>query len=341
MKRVFSGIQATGIPTLGNYLGAMKHWAAGQDDPDTAALYCVVDLHAVTVRQPPEKLYAQSLEVFASLLAAGLDPQKTTVYLQSHVHEHAELSWLLGCFTMMGELNRMTQFKDKSLKNADNLNAGLYTYPVLMAADILLFDADEVPVGEDQKQHVELCRNIAQRFNGVYGDVFVMPEPVIPKLGARIMSLTEPTAKMSKSDLKNPGSVILLTDSDDTVLKKFKRAVTDTDESENRVRYDPVHKPGVSNLLTIYATCRGKPMPEAESDFAGMGYGPLKTAVAEAVIDTIRPIRAEIGRLLSDPAELQRVMTDGKRRATAIAEPVLKRVRQAMGFVPKTKGARP
>ena len=328
-KRIFSGIKPTGLPTLGNYLGAMQNWVAMQSQYH--CLYCVVDLHAITVRLEPERLRSQALELFATLLSVGLDPDKGAVYLQSHVHEHAELAWLLNCYTMFGELSRMTQFKDKSQKAPDNINAGLFTYPSLMAADILLFDTHLVPVGDDQKQHVELTRDIAARFNSLYGDVFVMPEPYIPKVGARIMSLTDPLHKMDKTS-ENPNSYIIFSDSDDVILKKCKRAVTD---SEAEVRFDPANKPGVSNLLTIYSLCTGKTIAESEQAFAGQGYGVFKPAVGEAVIAKIAPVRKRIRQYLDDPAELSRLMAVGAQKARAEAAPVLRRVRDAIGFLPQ------
>ncbi len=325
-KRIFSGIKPTGDLTLGSYLGAIKNWVGFQDEYE--CLYCIVNEHAITIRNDPEVLRRRSLEQLAQYIAAGLDPKRSIIYLQSHVHQHAELGWILGCYTMMGELNRMTQFKDMSKKHPDNLNAGIYTYPVLMAADILLFDSQLVPVGEDQKQHVELARNIAQRFNGVYGDVFVMPEPFVPKVGARIKSLTNPEAKMSKSDDDPQGSVYILEDPD-TILKKFKRAKTD---SLGVVHFDPVEQAGISNLMAIYSAVTGKSFDEIEREFEGKGYGAFKPAVAEVVIDTLSPIRENAERLIAE-GELERIYRDGAERASAIAEKVLDRVHGVIGFV--------
>lgn len=324
-KRIFSGIKPTGDLTLGSYLGAIKNWVGFQDEYE--CLYCIVNEHAITIRNDPEVLRRRSLEQLAQYVAAGLDPKRSIIYLQSHVHQHAELGWILGCYTMMGELNRMTQFKDMSKKHPDNLNAGIYTYPVLMAADILLFDSQLVPVGEDQKQHVELARNIAQRFNGVYGDVFVIPEPFVPKVGARIKSLTNPEAKMSKSDDDPQGSVYIL-DDPDAILKKFKRAKTD---SLGVVHFDPVEQAGISNLMTIYSAVTGKSFDEIEREFEGKGYGAFKPAVAEVVIDTLKPIRESAERLISE-GELERIYRDGAERASAIAEKVLARVHDVIGF---------
>ena len=285
----FSGIQPSGNLTLGNYLGALRNFSAFSEK--YKCFYCVVDEHAITVRQVPAELRRRTYETLALYLACGLDPERNTLYVQSHVPEHAELAWLLNCFTMFGELSRMTQFKDKSAKNSENINGGLFTYPALMAADILLYQPDFVPVGEDQKQHVELCRNIVQRFNGIYGDVFKMPEPYIPKVGARVMSLSDPASKMSKSD-KDPNGSIYLMEKPEDIRRKFKRAVTDSD-TENCVRYDPEHKPGVANLMTIYSAVTGKSFDEIEQEFASQGYGAFKPAVGDAVIETLRPIREE------------------------------------------------
>ncbi|MCI8842588.1 MAG: tryptophan--tRNA ligase [Oscillospiraceae bacterium] len=326
-KRIFSGIQPSGDLTLGSYMGAIKNWVALQDEYD--CLYCIVDMHAITVRQVPADLRKRSLEQLAQYIACGLDPDKNIMFIQSHVPQHAELSWVLGCYTQFGELSRMTQFKDKSQKHADNITAGLFTYPVLMAADILLYQADLVPVGQDQKQHVELCRDIAQRFNGVYSDTFTLPEPFIPKMGARIMSLGDPSSKMSKSD---PEGCVYLMDSPDAVARKFKRAVTDC---ETAVRFDPEQKPGVSNLLTIYCAATGKTLAETESAFAGQGYGVFKPAVGDAVIELLRPIREEATRLLGDKAYLESVYRAGAERAARLAEKTLRKVYKKVGFVAK------
>ena len=325
-KRVFSGIQPTGTFTLGNYIGAVRNWPLLQEEYD--CIYCVVDQHAITVRQTPAELRKKTYESAAMLLATGIDPQKSMMFIQSHVPQHAQLSWVLSCNTQYGELGRMTQFKDKSAKHADNINTGLFTYPVLMAADILLYNADLVPVGADQKQHVELARNIAQRFNNAYSDTFVLPEPFIPKVGARVMSLQEPTKKMSKSDT-NEKSYIILTDTPDMILKKFKGAVTD---SEGVVKYDTTEKPGISNLMGIYSVMTGKGFEEIEKEFDGQGYGTFKTAVAESVIDTLRPIQDEYTRLLADKAYIESVLKDGAQKAQYQANKILNKVYKKVGF---------
>ncbi|MCL2748076.1 MAG: tryptophan--tRNA ligase [Oscillospiraceae bacterium] len=328
-KRILSGVQSSGTPTLGNYLGAFKNWVDLQNEGVYDCLYCVVDLHAITVRRPPEELRRQTYEMYALLLAIGLDPKVNTLFVQSHVPAHAELSWILNCYTMYGELSRMTQFKDKSARHAGNVNAGLFTYPVLMAADILLYQAHLVPVGGDQKQHVELSRDVAIRFNGIYGEVFTLPEPYIPPVGGRIMSLQDPTRKMDKSD-PNPSAKILLTESDDSILKKCKRAVTDSD---SQVRYDPATKPGVSNLMAIYALATGKTIPEIENEFSGLGYGAFKPAVGQAVVALLSPARREYERLMADIGYLESVMRDGRDRAAAAAAATMEKVRNAIGFV--------
>ena len=328
-QRVLSAIQPTAIPTLGNYLGALRNWKAMSDDYD--CVYAVADLHAITVRQDPATLRRQTMEAFALLLSIGLDPDKNVVFVQSHVNTHAQLAWILDCYTQFGEASRMTQFKDTSQKRADNVNVGLFAYPVLMAADILLYQANYVPIGEDQKQHVELCRNIVQRFNGIYGDVFKMPEPYIPKVGARVMSLSDPGAKMSKSD-KDPNGSIYLMETPEDNLRKFKRAVTDSD-TENCVRYDPEHKPGVANLMTIYSAVTGKSFDEIEQEFAGKGYGAFKPAVGEAVVETLRPIREEATRILGDKAYLESVYRAGAQKASYVAEKTLRKVYKKVGFV--------
>ena len=326
-KRIFSGIQPSGELTLGSYTGAIRNWNALQSEYD--CVYCIVDLHAITVRQDPARLRRRCLTQLAQYLACGLDPEKCILFVQSHVPEHAELSWILGCHTQFGELSRMTQFKQKSQQHADNITAGLFTYPVLMAADILLYQADAVPVGADQKQHVELCRDIAQRFNGVYGDVFTLPEPLIPQVGARIMSLNNPANKMSKSD---PEGCVNLLDSPEDIRRKFRRAVTD---SETSVRYDPETKPGVSNLLSIYSAASGKSVADAEAEFSGQGYGAFKTAVGEAVVELFRPIREESERLLSDKAYLEAIYRQGAERARAVAIRTLRKVHRKVGFLPR------
>lgn len=301
-KVMLSGIQPSGDLTLGSYLGAIKNWAERADAFD--CYYFMADMHTLTVRQNPADLRRRTMEQLAQYIACGLDPEKNTLFIQSHVPQHAQLSWVLSCYTMFGELSRMTQFKDKSARNADNINAGLFTYPCLMAADILLYQPDFVPVGEDQKQHVELTRDIAKRFNGVYGDVFQVPEPYIGKVGARVMSLTSPENKMSKSD-KDPNGCVYLMEDPAAILRKFKRAVTD---SETCVRYAPKEKPGIANLMQIYASATGKRYEAIEQEFDGRGYGDFKAAVGEAVVELCRPIREEASRLLADKAYLESVL---------------------------------
>lgn len=330
-KRILSGIKPSGELTLGSYLGAIKNWVELSSDYE--CFYMMADMHAITVRQNPAELRRRTLLQLAQYIACGLDPKENTIFIQSHVPAHAELSWVLSCYTMFGELSRMTQFKDKSAKNATNINAGLFTYPVLMAADILIYQADLVPVGEDQKQHVELTRDIATRFNGVYGDVFTMPEPFIPKTGARIMSLQEPANKMSKSEQDNGGCVCLL-DKPETIMKAFKRAVTDSDTC---VRYDPESKPGISNLMQIYSVITGKSFSEIEDVFAGAGYGVFKTTVGEAVVELLRPVREEAERLFADKAYLESVYKDGAERAAYVAEKTVRKVYKKVGFVPKAR----
>jgi len=326
-KTIFSGIKATGIPTLGSFLGAIKHWERLSTDYN--CLYCVVDLHSITIRQDPVVLRQFSHEMLAWFIALGLDPSKNTLYFQSQVPAHAELSWILNCFTYVGELNRMTQFKDKSAKHEDNINAGLYTYPVLMAADILLYQTDLVPVGEDQKQHLELARDVAERFNKIYGDIFTVPEPYIAPVGARIMGLQYPDRKMSKSDDDNENDCILLSDEPAKILKKFKRAVTDSG-SEIKVAPD---KPGVSNLLSIYSCITGKTLKECEAEFEGKMYGHLKTTVGEAVVETLKPYQEEQARLMADMAYLNQVAAAGAKKATEMAAGTLEKVKKAVGFV--------
>ena len=326
-KRVLSMIQPTGNFTLGNYLGALKNFVALQDDYE--CVYALADLHAITVRQEPAAFRKNTLSAYAMMLALGIDPEKSIFFIQSQVPEHAQLAWVLNCYTQFGELSRMTQFKDKSAKNADNINGGLFTYPALMAADILLYQADLVPVGEDQKQHVELTRNIAKRFNGIYGDVFKLPEPYIPKVGARIMSLANPEAKMSKSENDDPGRVCLM-DKPEDIMRLFKRAITDCD---SEVRYDPEHKKGVSNLMTIYSAATGRTFAEIEAEFAGRGYGDFKKTVGEAVVELLRPIREESQRLLADKAYLQSVCESGAQKAAYVAEKTLRKVYKKVGFV--------
>ena len=328
-KTLLSGIQPSGNLHLGNYLGAVKNWAALPDEFN--CFYFMADLHTLTVRQNPAELRRRSTTQLAQYIACGLDPEKNVLFLQSHVHEHAELGWILNCYTMFGELSRMTQFKDKCAKNADNINGGLFTYPSLMAADILLYQADYVPVGEDQKQHCELTRDIANRFNNLYGETFKVPEPYIPKVGARIMSLGNPTSKMSKSD---PTGCVFLMDSPEEIARKFKHAITDSD-TERCVRYDPENKPGVANLMNIYASVTGKSFDEIESEFAGKGYGVFKPAVGDAVIETLRPIREEAERILADKAYLKQVYTDGAMKASSVARKTLRKVYKRVGLVEK------
>ena len=298
-KVMLSGVKPSGDLTLGSYLGAIRNWAARADKFD--CYYFMADLHTITVRHDPAALRRRTLEQLAQYIACGLDPEKNTLFVQSHVHQHAELGWVLNCYAMFGELSRMTQFKDKSAKNAENINGGLFTYPCLMAADILLYQPDVVPVGEDQKQHVELARNIVQRFNGIYGDVFKMPEPYVPKVGARVMNLVSPTSKMSKSDDSNTGRVLLM-DDPTVIMKQFKRAITDSD-TERCVRYAPDEKPGVANLMQIYAAATGKTYGEIEREFDGQGYGAFKTAVGEAVVELLRPIQEEARRIMASIAD--------------------------------------
>ena len=328
-KVIFSGIQPSGALHLGNYLGALRNWVALQDEYN--CVYCVVDEHAITVRQDPAALRRQTIELFAQLVACGIDPEKSILFIQSHVPAHAELAWVLNCYTMFGELSRMTQFKDKSAKHADNVNAGLFTYPSLMAADIMLYQADLVPVGEDQKQHVELTRNIVQRFNGIYGDVFTMPDAYIPKVGARVMSLNQPDSKMSKSI---PEGCVYLMDSPDDIMRKFKRAITDSD-TERCVRYDRANKPGVATLIDIYAAVTGKTYEQIEVEFEGKGYGAFKPAVGEAVVELLRPIREETVRLLGDKAYLEGLYRAGAEKAASVAQRTLRKVHKKVGFIPR------
>lgn len=328
-KSMLSGIQPSGDLHLGNYLGAVKNWGARADEFD--CYYFMADLHTLTVRQDPKLLRRRSLEQLAQYIACGIDPEKNVLFLQSHVHEHAELGWILNCYTMFGELSRMTQFKDKCAKNADNINGGLFTYPSLMAADILLYQADYVPVGEDQRQHCELTRDIAVRFNNIYGETFKVPEAYIPKAGARVMGLGNPTSKMSKSD---PNGCVFLMEKPEDIARKFKRAITDSD-TENCVHFDPANKPGVSNLMNIYSAVTGKSIDEIEREFEGQGYGVFKPAVGDAVIETLRPIREEATRLLADKAYLCSVYTEGAQKASVIARKTLRKVYKKVGLVEK------
>ena len=326
-KIILSGIQPSGALTLGTYLGALKNWAALSETYD--CYYMIVDMHAITNRQDPAELRKMTLSQLAQYVACGIEPEKNKLFIQSHVPAHAQLGWVLSCFTMFGELSRMTQFKDKSSKNTENINAGLFTYPALMAADILLYQADLVPVGSDQKQHVELTRDIALRFNGIYGDVFKLPEPYIPKVGARIMDLQTPTNKMSKSD-KSDGGCVQLLDKPEDILRLFKRAVTD---SETSVRYDVVNKPGISNLMQIFSACTGKSFSEIEDEFSSQGYGVFKNRVGEAVVETLRPIREEAQRLLSDKAYLENIYVMGAEKASRAANKTLMKVHKKIGFI--------
>lgn len=330
-KRVLSLIQPTGTFTLGNYLGALKNFVRLQDDYE--CVYGLADLHAITVRQEPAALRKNVLEAYALLLAMGIDLEKSIFFIQSQVPEHSQLAWVLNCYTQFGELSRMTQFKDKSAKHADNINAGLFTYPCLMAADILLYQADYVPVGADQKQHLELTRNIAERFNGLYSPTFTVPEPIIPKHGARIMSLQDPTKKMSKSD-ENVNAFVAVLDDPDTILRKFKRAVTDSDAC---VRFDPENKPGVSNLMAIYAALTDRDYAAIEQELAGQGYGALKACVTDAVIAALEPLQNEVGRLLREKQYLEQVMKRSAERAESRARRTLAKVHKRIGFVPPVR----
>ncbi|MCR5321366.1 MAG: tryptophan--tRNA ligase [Lachnospiraceae bacterium] len=324
-KVLFSGMQATGNLTLGNYLGALKNWVSLSEEYE--CFYSVVDLHSITVRQDPAELRRRARALYILYVAAGLDPEKNCIYYQSHVSAHSELAWILNCFTYNGELSRMTQFKDKSAKHADNVNAGLFTYPVLMAADILLYQTDLVPVGKDQMQHLELTRDIAQRFNGIYGDVFTIPEGYIAKTGAKIMSLQDPSKKMSKSD-ENPNASIYLMDDADTIIRKFKRAVTD---SEACVRYNE-NQPGISNLMEIYSTCTGKSFAEIEKEFDGKGYGDFKMAVGESVVDVLRPIHERIADLEKNKDYIDSMIKANAEKANYAATKTLRKVQKKVGF---------
>lgn len=324
-KTLFSGMQATGNLTLGNYLGALKNWVTLNEEYE--CFYCVVDLHSITVRQDPAELRKRSRDLLTLYIAAGLDPAKNCIYYQSHVSAHAELSWILNCFTYMGELSRMTQFKDKSAKNADNINAGLFTYPVLMAADILLFQSDVVPVGVDQKQHLEIARDIAERFNGIYGNVFTIPEPYIGKVGAKIMSLQDPAKKMSKSD-DNLNASIYLMDDTDTIIRKFKRAVTDSD---NEIIYTD-EKPGIKNLIDIYCSATGSSTENAIKEFAGKGYGDFKLAVGESVVSVLKPIQDRVAELSKDKAYIDGIIKENADKANYYATKTLRKVQKKVGF---------
>jgi len=326
-KIILSGIQPSGAMTLGTYLGALKNWAALSEEYD--CYYMMADMHAITVRQDPPELRRTTLSQLAQYIACGIDPEKNILFIQSHVPAHAQLSWVLSCYTMFGELSRMTQFKDKSAKNTDNINAGLFTYPSLMAADILVYQADLVPVGSDQKQHIELTRDVAARFNAIYGETFKMPEPYIPQIGARIMDLQAPSNKMSKSEIADGGCILLL-DKPEEIMRAFKRAVTD---SETSVRFDMDNKPGVSNLMQIYSACTGESFDAIEKAFAGQGYGAFKQHVGEAVVETLRPIREEALKLLSDKAYLEGIYAQGAVKASFTANKTLKKVYKKIGFI--------
>jgi tryptophanyl-tRNA synthetase len=328
-KTILSGIQPTNTPHLGNYLGATKNWVSMQDDYNCICF--IADLHAITVRQEPAKLRAQTKQTYALLMAMGMNPEKSVLFVQSHNHKHAELAWVLSCFTQFGELSRMTQFKDKSDKHSENVNAGLFTYPTLQVADILIYNADLVPVGADQKQHLELSRNIAVRFNNAYSETFTIPEPYIPKTVGKIMSLSEPTKKMSKSD-ENPNASISVLDERDVIIKKFKRAVTDS-ATEIVYRENDADKAGINNLLGIYSAVTNKSIADAENEFAGKGYGEFKTAAGEAVADIFLPIQAEYARLIADKAYLESCMKNGAERAIALSSKILNKVYRKVGFL--------
>ena len=325
-QRILSGIQPTGVFTLGNYMGAITNWEQMQEDYDCA--YFIADLHSLTVRQEPAQLRKHTTEAFALLLACGIDPEKSLVFVQSHVHTHAEMGWILCCSALMGELGRMTQFKDKSAKHADNINAGLFTYPVLMAGDILLYQADYVPVGQDQRQHLEFTRDLAERFNHFYGNVFKVPDGYYPKAGAKVMSLQDPTSKMSKSD-PNPNSFISILDDRPVILNKFKRAVTD---SETEIVYRE-GKDGINNLMTIYSVMTGKSFPEIEKEFEGQGYGTFKMAVGESVADKLQPVRDEFNRLVGEKKYLEELMAVGAERAYRISRRTLEKAKKKVGLL--------
>lgn len=325
-KRALSFIQSSGMFTLGNYLGALKNWNKMQDEFD--CIFGIADLHSITVRQEPSELRKQIYSAAAMLLSIGLDPQKSVIFMQSHVAAHSQLAWILDCYTQFGELSRMTQFKDKSQKHSDNVNAGLFTYPVLMAADILLYKPDVVPVGADQKQHLEITRDIAVRFNGIYGDVFTIPEPYIPPVGAKVMSLQEPDKKMSKSD-SNDNAKIMLNDSPDAIMRKFKRAVTD---SEAKVCVGE-NKAGINNLIGIYSAVTGKTADEITAEFEGKGYGDFKTKVGEAVVEELRPVQEKFNMYISDKAQLETIYKEGAEKAAWMANRTLSKVMKKVGYV--------
>ena len=329
-KIIFSGMQPSGMITLGNYLGALNNWTKLQDDYN--CLYCIVDMHAITVRQDPIKLRKQARDLLIQYIAVGLDPEKNIIYYQSHVPQHAQLSWVLNCYTYMGELNRMTQFKEKAQRHTDNINSGLFTYPVLMASDILLYQSDLVPVGEDQRQHLELARDVAGRFNGIYGDVFKIPEGYISKVGARVMALQDPTKKMSKSD-DNKNNTVAITDDPAVIMNKFKRAVTD---SENEIRMSE-DKPGISNLINIYCTVTDKSVKEVEKEFENSGYGKFKTAVGEAVVSKLEPIQKKVADLEKNKDYLDNIIKTNAEKAQYLAQKTLSKVYKKIGFPAKIK----
>ena len=326
-KRILSGIQATGKLTLGNYLGSLNNWVKMQEEYE--CYYMIADLHTLTVRREPEELRKNTLNLLAMYIAAGLDPEKNTIFIQSHIPAHSELSWILGCYTYMGELNRMTQYKDKSAKHADNINSGLFTYPVLMAADILVYNAHYVPVGEDQRQHLELTRDLGERFNSIYGETFVIPAGYTKTEGARIMGLQNPEAKMSKSST-NPNDVIFLEDEPEVIMKKFKKAVTD---SEGIVKYDKANKPGISNLIEIYSVVTGKSKEDVEKEFEGQGYGVFKEAVGKVVVEKLAPIQARYKELIENPEYLESIYRKGAEQASQIANATIEEVKQKVGLV--------
>ena len=330
-KVLYSGMQATGKLTIGNYIGALKNWVNLHEEYD--CFFGVMDLHSLTVRQNPTEFRQNARRIYTQYVAAGLDPKKNCIYFQSHVPAHAELGWVLDCFTYMGELNRMTQFKDKSAKHADNINAGLFTYPALMAADILLYQTDLVPIGADQKQHLEICRDVAERFNNIYGDVFTIPEGYFPKTGARIMSLAEPTKKMSKSD-ENVNATIYLVDDKDTIIRKFKKAVTDSDAE---VRYDTANKPGVSNLMEIYGVVTGKTMDEIAAEFEGKGYGDFKLAVGESVADMLEPFHQRCAELEKDKTFIDECIKENAEKASYFANKTLRKVHKKLGLTERIR----
>ncbi|MEG1535971.1 MAG: tryptophan--tRNA ligase [Clostridia bacterium] len=328
-KVIYSGIQPSGIMTLGNYIGAVNNWRAMQADENNTCLFALADLHTITVRQEPQQFYNNALSFYALLMALGLDKDKSILYFQSHVHEHSELAWLLNCYTYVGEMNRMTQFKDKSSKHTDNINMGLMDYPVLMAADILLYGTKLVPVGIDQMQHLEIARDIAIRVNNIYGDIFAVPDGFVPKVGAKVMSLQDPSQKMSKSDT-TPNAVVSILDTPEIILKKFKKAVTDSGEE---IKFDAENKAGISNLLTIYAVATNQTIEQAELAFVGKRYGDLKVGVADAVIEMLRPFKSKYDKLIGAEDYLREVAREGAEKAGALAEPILKKFKKAIGYV--------